>query len=199
MLTSYIGPYFFFILPLPLNSSPISLFWLSAAIDSHPTTLHFCLFIMPTMLVLSLNPFGQNPTIGPLSKDYGEHTLAGLLQQTTCFPHYSLMFHQRWESDSRWARQSLAKNMKHFGGLIKLAKVVWINNGKTAQIPPLLSTDFHFELTKKAFRILHPQKLVLANSNLLSKFKFSGMLCELLHLFCGDSHSNAAFHVCPDG
>ena len=27
-----------------------------------------------------------------------------------------------------------------------------------------------------------------------SKFKFAGALCESPRLFCGDSHSNAAFH-----
>ena len=32
---------------------------------------------------------------------------------------------------------------------------------------------------------------------MLSKFKFDGALCELSRLFCGDSHSDAAFIFGP--
>ena len=42
------------------------------------------------MLVSSPNPFGWNPTEGPASKDYGEWNPAGMIQQTTRYPHYRL-------------------------------------------------------------------------------------------------------------
>ena len=34
--------------------------------------------------------------------------------------------------------------------------------------------------------------------NVLSNFKFAGVLCELLRLFCVNSDSNATFHFYPD-
>ena len=59
--------------------------------------------------VSSPDPFGWNPTVGPASKDYGKWNPAGMIRQTTRYPHYSPMFHWRWESHSCLARQSLTK------------------------------------------------------------------------------------------
>jgi hypothetical protein len=114
LITSYIDPSYIFIFPLPLNSSfPCGSFYYLRSIPTRPHD--FCMFvIVRTMLVSSPDPFGWNPTVGPASKDYGEWNPAGMIQQRTRYPHYSPMFHWRWESDSHLARQSLAKTIETF-------------------------------------------------------------------------------------
>ena len=66
----------------------------------------------------------------------------------------------------------------------------------TVRTLPLNISVTHFStfITPHAKKISVEQIL-----NVLSKFKFAGVLCESpSRLFCSDSHSDAAFHFCPD-